>query len=230
MTEMPILVRAETPLPPVHTICLILWLLSPFLFLELDMAYHVMVCHLSLAQRRHALFSNHLVSCRTVPQIPWVTLVTCSCHGDWGVVQWYLPLLGGLPFHYLHPGSQLSFVWPFLVLMGSCAMLLFTAQAFSILVLARLLMFFIGKMNSSIVICFVQKSRTIPNSFMVWQPRMRSYTGLVIFLLSYSTMLGVTVYSRLFEYSKNFKVTLLLPLVRKLPFDVCHKSDTCLVK
>ena len=44
------------------------------------------------------------------------------------------------------------------------------------------------------------------------------------------TMPGVTVCSQLFEYSKNFKVTLLLPLVRKLPFDVCHESGTCLVK
>ena len=47
--------------------------------------------------------------------------------------------------------------------------------------MVRLLMSLIGKINSSIVISFVQKSRTIPSSFMVLHPRMRSYTGTVIF-------------------------------------------------
>jgi hypothetical protein len=36
------------------------------------------------------------------------------------------------------------------------------------------------KIMSSIVICVVRKSRTMPKPFMVLQPRMRSYTGLVI--------------------------------------------------
>ena len=84
----------------------------------------------------------------------------------------------------------------------------------------------IGKTISSIVISFVRKSRTTPSSFMVLHPRMRSYTGLVIFFLSYSTMSGVTRYSVLFEYSKNFKLTLLLPFVRKFPFEVCQEFGT----
>ncbi len=109
-------------------------------------------------------------------------------------------------------------------------MLLFTVQAFSIFDVVRLLMSLIGKMISSIVISFVQKSRTIPISFMVLHPRMRSYIGFVILFLSYSTTSGVTRNSVLFEYSKNFKLTLLLPLVRKLPFDVCQEFGTCLVK
>ena len=78
-------------------------------------------------------------------------------------------------------------------------------------------------MISSIVICFVWKSRRIPNSFMVLQPRMRSYTGLVILVLSYSMTSGVTVYSWLFEYLNNFKKTWFLPLVRKFPFNICNK-------
>jgi hypothetical protein len=48
------------------------------------------------------------------------------------------------------------------------------------------LMSLIGKMISSIFILSVWKFRTIPSSFMGFQPRMRSYTGLVIFFLSYS--------------------------------------------
>ena len=46
--------------------------------------------------------------------------------------------------------------------------------------------------------------------------------------------LGVTKYSLLFKYSRNFKLnfklTLLLPLVRKLPFDVYQEFGICLVK
>jgi hypothetical protein len=44
----------------------------------------------------------------------------------------------------------------------------------------------IGKMISSIVISFVQKSRTIPSSFMVLHPRMRAYTGFAIFVILYN--------------------------------------------
>ena len=109
-------------------------------------------------------------------------------------------------------------------------MLLFTAQAFSIVDLVKLLMSLIGKIISSIVISFVQKSRTIPNSFIVLHPRMRSYTGLVIFFLSYSTTSGVVRYSLLLEYSKNFKLTSLLLLVRKFPFGVCQELGTCLAE
>ena len=107
-------------------------------------------------------------------------------------------------------------------------MLLFTVQVLSSLDVVRLLMSLIGKMISSIVISFVQKSRMIPNSFMVLHRRMRSYTGFVILFLSYSTTSGVTRNSLLFEYAKNFKLTLLLPLVRKLPFDVCQEFGPCL--
>ena len=117
------------------------------------------------------------------------------------------------------------------MLLGSCAVLLLTTQAFSIFDFVRLLMSLIGKMVSSNVISFVWKSKAIPRFFMVPHQRMRSYTGLVIFFLSYSTTSGVTRYSLLFEYSKTFKLTfLLLPLVRKLPFDVCQGFGACLVK
>ena len=58
--------------------------------------------------------------------------------------------------------------------LGLHAMLLFTAQAFFMFDLVRLLMSLIGKMISSMVISFVQKSRTIPSSLMVLQPRMMS--------------------------------------------------------
>ena len=34
----------------------------------------------------------------------------------------------------------------------------------------------------------------------------------------------------LFEYSKNVKSTSLLPLVRKIPFNICQTCGTCLVK
>jgi hypothetical protein len=37
---------------------------------------------------------------QTDPQISWVTPVTSSSLGDWGVDWWHLPLLGGLPFHF----------------------------------------------------------------------------------------------------------------------------------
>ena len=116
------------------------------------------------------------------------------------------------------------------ILCGSCAMLFFTGQAFSIFDVVRLLMSLIGKMISSIVISVVQKSRTIPLSFMVLHPRMRSYTGFVIWFLSYSTTSGVARYSLLFEYSKNVKLISLLPFVRKLPFNKCQEFCTCLVK
>ena len=43
-------------------------------------------------------------------------------------------------------------------------------------------------------------------------------------------MSGVTKNSVLFEYSNNYKLTSLLPLVRKLPFKVCQEFGTCLVK
>ena len=48
--------------------------------------------------------------------------------------------------------------------------------------------------------------------------------------LSYCLMSGVTRYSLLFEYSKNFKLTSLPPVVRKFPFDICQEAGTCLAK
>ena len=38
------------------------------------------------------------------------------------------------------------------------------------------------------------------------------------------------MYSFLLEYSMNFNVTLPLPLVWKLPFDICQDFGTCLFK
>jgi hypothetical protein len=77
------------------------------------------------------------------------------------------------------------------ILLGSHVMLLLTAQSFSIFDLVRLLMSLICKMMSSLVIYFVQNSRTIPSSFMALQPRMRSYTGLVTISLSFYTTSSV---------------------------------------
>ena len=74
------------------------------------------------------------------------------------------------------------------VLIGSLAKLLFSFSDRSILCLCRLLMFLIGKVTSSTVIVLALKSNTIPNSFMVSVPRMRSYCGLLFF--SYLTTSG----------------------------------------
>ena len=95
-------------------------------------------------------------------------------------VQLVLTTAWGSAFSYV--SSKICTTWSVVstVLVGLLDMLLFTAYAFANFDLARLFMFVIGKMISSIVICFVQKSRTIPISCMVLQPRMRSYTDLVI--------------------------------------------------
>jgi len=131
------------------------------------------------------------------------------------VVKWHLPLLAGLPSHNGYPRFLLPFVWHFWcsqVHVPSCCL----QSRLFILVLARLLMFFLGKMISSMVICSVQKSRTSPNSYMV-QPRMRSYTDLVILFFILNNI-------------RDNSVFLTIPLVRKLPFDICHASGTCLIK
>jgi hypothetical protein len=47
--------------------------------------------------------------------------------------------------------------------------------------------------------------------------RMRSYTGLVFFFLSYTTTSVVTRHSLLLDYWKNFKLTSLLHLVGEVP-------------
>ncbi len=66
------------------------------------------------------------------------------------------------------------------VLIGSLAKLvLLSFSAQSILCPCRWLMFLIGKVISSTVIALALKSSTIPNSFMVSVPRMRSYYGLL---------------------------------------------------
>ena len=60
-------------------------------------------------------------------------------------------------------------------------MLLIIVQALSAAALVLgFLIFQVGSKISSIVITFVQKSRTIPNSFMVLQSRMRLKPGLVV--------------------------------------------------
>ncbi len=62
---------------------------------------------------------------------------------------------------------------------------------------------------------------------MILQPRMRSYIGFVIFFLLYSTESGETVYSLLLEQLKNLRMTSVLPLVRKLQFNICQEIGTC---
>ncbi len=47
------------------------------------------------------------------------------------------------------------------------------------------LMFLIGKVISSMLIVLLSKSSTIPNSFMVSLPRMRSYWGLLFLLFDH---------------------------------------------
>ena len=109
--------------------------------------------------------------------------------------------------------------------------LLLTDHARSILAAVdRLSMFRIGKMLSSTVIVFVRKSRTIPNLESDSTPNIRSNAGLAILFGSYSTISGSIMYRLLLEYSKKVKLTSPLPLVRKLPFDVCQDFGTCLVK
>ena len=94
-------------------------------------------------------------------------------------------------------------------------MLLLTDHALSILDLEdSLLMFLIGEMSSSMVISFVQKSRTIPSSLSVLTPKMRSNADLVIFFPSYShntwgnqNLLAVGVLSELeVDFSSSFCV------------------------
>jgi hypothetical protein len=78
--------------------------------------------------------------------------------------------------------------------------LLFAIHAVSILALVEsLVMSLVGKMISSMSISFVQKFRTIPNSFKVFVPRMRSTPGWLIVAPSYSTISGCTKYSLLAE-------------------------------
>ena len=74
------------------------------------------------------------------------------------------------------------------VLSGSLAKLLFSLSARNVLEPCSRLMFLIGKVISSMVIVLFLKSSTIPNSFMVSLPRMRSYCGLLSLL--YSTTSG----------------------------------------
>jgi hypothetical protein len=66
------------------------------------------------------------------------------------------------------------------MLNGSLAKLLFSLSTWSILAPRSRLMFLIGKVISSMVIVLLLKCRTIPNSIMVSEPRMRSFCGLAI--------------------------------------------------
>jgi hypothetical protein len=61
-------------------------------------------------------------------------------------------------------------------------------------------------------------------------PNIRSNAGLAIFLVSHSTISGSIMHRLLLEYSKKVKLTSPLPLVRKLPFEVCQDLGTCLVR
>ena len=70
--------------------------------------------------------------------------------------------------------------------------LLFSDHTFSILDLFdRLSLFLIGEMDSSTVMVFVQKFRTIPCSLRVCTPRIGSNAGLDILFGSYSTTSGL---------------------------------------
>jgi hypothetical protein len=105
------------------------------------------------------------------------------------------------------------------VLCSSIARLWLSFSTLSVLAPYRWLMFLIGKMTLSTVFLTL-KSSTIPNSFMVSVPRIRSYCG-------YSTTSG-SAKNPLLEYSKKFSSILALRLVWKIPFKVFHDCGTSL--
>jgi hypothetical protein len=151
----------ETPTLPVHKVYSILWLLC----LCVGLVFQSPSVPSKISSNSMSNSSNLFWSWR----LRWVHLALTT---DWRSAFLHLP----------------SRIWTThwvtsWVLCGLCAMLLFTAQAFSMFDVIRLLTSLIGKMIWSIVISFVHKSRTIPSSFMVLHPRMRSYTNLVICFL-----------------------------------------------
>jgi len=156
------------------------------MILVLGIACHCMVWCLPLVQRRKALFSTRLVFHHKVG-LSWVQLVPII---DWRCV-----------FSYFASGICHAHCITSCTLYSSCTMMLFTTQVLSMFDVVRLFTSLIGKMISSIIVSCVQKASTIPNSFMVLQPTMRSNTGLVIFFSLYSTASGITRYSLLFECS-----------------------------
>ena len=80
---------------------------------------------------------------------------------------------------YLASSNHTAHLVASCVLSGSLAKELLSITAQSILCPCRFLMFLIGKVISLKVIVLALKSSTIPNSFMVSVPRMRSYCGLL---------------------------------------------------
>ncbi len=85
---------------------------------------------------------------------------------------------------YLASRIQVAHLVLSCVLFGSMAKLLFSLSMQSVLAPCSWFIFLIGKMILSMVIVLALKSSTIPYSFMVLVPRMRSYFGLLPFLYS----------------------------------------------
>ena len=89
MTVMPILMRSEALISPVHIVYLILLLVFLCELLELGMACHDMASLPPFIQRRQALFSNHLKSLQIGPQTRRVPPVTFLVDWDYGMYSWH---------------------------------------------------------------------------------------------------------------------------------------------